>query len=84
MEKSEENKEEHVEDKFSFSQLTNTENGKTSPFIIIPLFVLLFAMPLLVYTVVIQKDIPMVQQVVAVILGVLGTFGVSGFIKRKI
>ena len=78
-----EDKDEEVK-KFSFKQLTNTEVGKTSPYIVIPLFVLSFSMPLLVYTVVWGKNIPMVQQVVTVILGVLGLFGASGFMKRKL
>lgn len=70
-------------EKFSINQLTNNEDGKTSAFIVIPIFVLLFTLPLFVYTVVCLKDIPLVQQVVTVILGVLGIFGAGGFVKRK-
>jgi len=74
---------EDKKEKFSINQLTNNEDGKTSAFIVIPVFVLLFALPLFVYTVVFAKDIPLVQQVVTVILGVLGIFGAGGFAKRK-
>lgn len=77
-------KEDKKEDsKFSINQLTNNEDGKTSAFIVIPVFVLLFALPLFVYTVAFLKNIPLVQQVVTVILGVLGIFGAGGFVKRK-
>jgi len=76
--------EDNHKEKFCFKQLTNNEHGKTSPLIVLSLIILSFTLPLFVYTVIWADDVPMAQQVSAVILGVIGMFSIGGFAKKKI